>query len=177
MQAPVNEKLILTYPHPLQGENLPSTSLAGVLQSAPYLWLQFLRHLGCIYCKGLVQDIFAFMERWNGHKRPHLIFVHPNTVEEGRRFFADFYPEASFIADPELRLYRLFGVRRASILSQARLSNLLRFWNLLQRGLTNDRPTGDPWVLHASFLFREGKLVWSYYAKTFSDVPEWKKLL
>jgi len=46
---------------PIEGVRLPSTTLGGVIQSAPLVWLQFLRHLGCIYCKGLVEDIRAFM--------------------------------------------------------------------------------------------------------------------
>ncbi|MCX8112563.1 MAG: hypothetical protein N3E49_05130 [Bacteroidia bacterium] len=177
MQIALNEAALRAYQTPLHGQNLPAITLPELLVSAPFIWMQFLRHLGCIYCKGLVQDIRAFIERWNGRVRPKLIFVHPNTLEEGRRFFEEFYPGASFIADPELNLYRLFQVRRASFFQQIHVSNLLRLWTLLRRGLSNDRPKADPWLLQAAFLFHRGKLVWSYYAKTFSDVPDWKRLL
>lgn len=177
MQAPVSLPALATYNHPLQGQNLPATTLPELLQSAPYLWLQFLRHLGCIYCKGLVEDIRAFVDRWNGRVRPRLIFVHPNTLEEGKYFFNTYYPEAAFIADPELRLYKLFRIPRAAPLRQVHWRNLLRFWELLRRGLSNDRPTADPWVLHAAFLFHNGNLVWNYYAKHLSDVPDWKRLI
>lgn len=116
------------------------------------------------------------MERWKDEARPKLIFVHPNKHEEGVSFFHKFYPDAAFISDPDLNLYRIFQVKRISLWQQLRPGNLLRFWMLIQRGLSNDRPTADPWILHATFLFRQGRLVWSYYAKTFSDVPDWKRL-
>ncbi|MCS7297009.1 MAG: hypothetical protein RMK19_06340 [Bacteroidia bacterium] len=177
MQIPISERLLASYSYPLEGENLPALTLPDLLRCAPYVWLQFLRHLGCIYCKGLVQDLRAFIEQWNERIRPRLIFVHPNTLEEGRKFFAVFYSGAAFIADPNLRLYRLFGVRRASLLAQVRPSNLLRFWNLLRRGLSNQQSTADPTLLHAAFLFQNGTLVWSYHAKYLSDVPDWKRLL
>lgn len=175
MEATVSPS-IYTDTHPLEGINLPASTLPEILQSAPYVWLQFLRHLGCIYCKGLVQDIRTFIEQWKGDTRPQLIFVHPNTLEEGKRFFDRYYPGSAFIADPKLRLYKLFGVRRASLWQQLHWSNLKRFWTLVRRGLGNDRPSGDPWVLHATFLFHNGKLVWKYYAKYLSDVPDWKQL-
>lgn len=160
---------------PLQGENLPGSTLPEVVRSAPFVWLQFLRHLGCIYCKGLVQDIRAFLRSWEASAPPFIVFVHPNTVEEGREFFARYYPGAPAIADPEERLYRLFRVRKVNPLLELRLSTVGRLFALLRRGLWNERPTANPSLLHASFLFREGKLVWSYYAKHMSDVPEWKR--
>ncbi|MCS6894812.1 MAG: hypothetical protein NZZ60_01515 [Bacteroidia bacterium] len=177
MPTAISDKLLQAYSQPLKIYNLPFATLSEVLNCAPYVWLQFLRHLGCIYCKGLVQDIRTFINRWNGETRPKLIFIHPNTYEEGVAFFQKFYPEAAFIADPELHLYKLFQVPRASPWRQLKLGNLLRFWTLTRRGLSNDRPKADPWILHATFLFRQGKLVWSYYAKSFSDVPDWKRLV
>ncbi|MCS7154029.1 MAG: hypothetical protein NZ989_08830 [Bacteroidia bacterium] len=173
----LNPMLLEKYHSPLQGQNLPAHTLPELIKSAPYVWLQFLRHLGCIYCKGLVQDIRAFIERWDGRVRPRLIFIHPNTLEEGERFFQEFYPGAAFVADPELRLYKLFRVKKVSPFREIRLSNLLRFWTLLRRGLSNDRPTSDPFVLHAAFLFHQGNLIWSYYANHLSDVPDWRRLL
>ncbi|GIV23150.1 MAG: hypothetical protein N3A68_02725 [Bacteroidia bacterium] len=169
------EKTLATYTHPLTGENLPAATLPDLLKSTPLLWLQFLRHLGCIFCKGLVQDTRTFIEKWDRGPKPLLVFIHPNTLEEGKAFFARFYPGAVHIADPELRLYRLFKVGRAKPLLQLHPRNLLHFLSLTKRGLTNDRPTADPLVLQASLLFREGKLIWSYYAKRLSDVPDWRK--
>lgn len=177
MQAALLNGAIERFSEPLQGQNLPTPILSELVRSHPFVWLQFLRHLGCIYCKGLVQDTRTFLERWQGRVKPVLFFVHPNTLEEGERFFAEFYPGAAHIADPSLKLYRLFRVRRASVLSQLSLENARRVWQLLRRGLSNDRPTADPYLLHASFLFHQGVLVWSYYAKRFSDVPDWRKLL
>ncbi|MCS7188493.1 MAG: hypothetical protein RMJ66_03175 [Bacteroidia bacterium] len=161
---------------PLVGENLPAGNLPELLEKVPYLWLQFLRHLGCIYCKGLVEEIRNFLDRWTGKTKPTLIFVHPNTLEEGREFFAKFYPNAAHIADPELRLYRLFEVKRLFLPFQVSLRDVLRFWKLWQKGLRNEKPSGDALVLHASFLFYKGELVWSYYAKRLSDVPDWRRI-
>lgn len=162
---------------PLEGERLPAPTLKGILASAPFVWLQFLRHLGCIYCKGLVQDIRTFLHSWGKEPRPSLIFIHPNTLSEGTAFFEQVYPEAPHIADPNLKLYRAFHVRRANLLAQLTPTNLWRFWHLTRRGLTNDKPTADPLVLHASFLFYHEKLIWKSYAKHLGDVPNWPQTL
>ncbi len=160
---------------PLEGQHLPAPNLKGILASAPLIWLQFLRHLSCIYCKGLVQDIRAFMQSWASEPRPNLIFVHPNTLAEGAAFFEEFYPKAPHISDPKLRLYQAFRVQKAGILAQIVPSNLWRFWELSRRGLSNERPTADPLVLHASFLFYNQRLIWKAYAKHLGDVPTWPR--
>ncbi|MCX7607509.1 MAG: hypothetical protein N2170_09665 [Bacteroidia bacterium] len=177
MQTLVTEASFHHFTEPLEGENLPDTTLTGVLHSSPFVWLQFLRHLDCIYCKGLVQDIREFIQKWGDKVKPALIFVHPNTIEEGKLFFQRFFPGAAHIADPSLRLYKLFKVRRASVLTQINPSNLLHMWKLWRRGLRNGRPKADPLLLHATFLFHEGRLIWKYYANQLNDVPDWKKLL
>jgi len=176
MSVALIQQAVDAYKGPLIGENLPGSSLREVLSAHPVVWLQFLRHLGCIYCKGLVTDIRDFLAQWTD-RAPFLVFVHPNTLEEGQRFFQVYYPGAAHIADPTLQLYRLFRVRRASPLSTIHPHNLLRWLTLLKRGFTNEKPTADPWVLHATFLFREGNLIWSYYARRLSDVPTWGRLL
>jgi hypothetical protein len=165
------------FTEPLSGSHLPAQNLHELVSYRPFVWLQFLRHLGCIYCKGLVQDIRALLHSWNGTARPYLVFVHPNTVEEGEQFFNAYYPGVPHIANPSLSLYRFFRVRRASPWAELHPRNLFRLTSLLKRGLSNERPTADPWILHAAFLFREGTLVWSYYAKRLSDVPDWKRFL
>ncbi|RMF53014.1 MAG: hypothetical protein D6750_01495 [Bacteroidetes bacterium] len=175
MSVSLIQQAVDAYEDPLVGENLPASTLRGVLSAYPVVWLQFLRHLGCIYCKGLVTDIRDFLAQWTD-RAPFLVFVHPNTLEEGQRFFQVYYPGAAHIADPTLRLYRLFRVRRASLLSEIHPRNLLRGLTLLRRGFTNEKPTADPWILHATFLFHEGNLIWSYYARRLSDVPTWRRL-
>lgn len=176
MSPALIQKALDAYEAPVVGENLPASTLQGVLSASPLVWVQFLRHLGCIYCKGLVIEIRDFLTQWS-ERTPFLVFVHPNTLEEGRRFFQTYYPGAAHIADPGLQLYRLFRVRRASPLSELHPKNLLRLLSLLKRGLSNEKPTADPWVLHAAFLFQQGDLIWSYYARRLSDVPEWRRLL
>jgi hypothetical protein len=160
---------------PVEGVRLPSTTLGGVIQSAPLVWLQFLRHLGCIYCKGLVEDIRAFMGQWREEPVPFLVFVHPNTVAEGEMFFERYYPGAAHIADPVLKLYQAFRVRRARPWYFLDLGSVQRFWELLRRGHWNDRPAADPWVLHATLLFYHGNLIWTHYAKTPGDIPRWPR--
>jgi hypothetical protein len=159
----------------VEGARLPANTLGGIIQSAPLVWLQFLRHLGCIYCKGLVEDIREFLKGWREEPVPFLVFVHPNTVREGEEFFARYYPGAAHIADPNLRLYRAFRVRRAKPWYFLDLVSLRRFWELLRRGHQNDRPTADPWVLHATALFYHGNLIWTHYAKSPGDIPKWPR--
>lgn len=81
-------------------------------------------------------------------------------------FFERYYPGAAHIADPVLKLYQAFRVRRAKPWYFLDLGSARRFWELLRRGHRNDRPAADPWVLHATLLFYHGNLIWTHYAKT-----------
>ncbi len=159
----------------LEGGRLPVATLEGIIHGAPLVWLQFLRHLGCIYCKGLVEDIRSFLQGWREEPVPYLVYVHPNTVAEGEAFFARYHPGAVHIADPKLKLYRAFRVRKAKPWHFVEWGSVKRFWKLMRRGHTNDRPTSDPWVLHASILFYHGNVIWTYYAKSPGDVPKWPR--
>ncbi len=160
---------------PLEGRRLPAANLRGILNHQSLVWLQFLRHLGCLYCKGLVEDIRHFLRDWNNGITPYLVFIHPNTLEEGETFFARYYPEVPHVADPQLRLYQAFRVRRASWSGLLSPANLTRFWTLFRRGHRNDRPTTDPLVLHASFLFYQNNLIWTHYARSLGEVPQWPR--
>jgi hypothetical protein len=91
----------------VSGLNVSEARFVDVLGEEPTL-LVFLRHLGCIFCHETVTDLRRISEKES--RLPQVLFLHPATSEQGAAFFAQHWPEARVIADPELRFYRAFGL-------------------------------------------------------------------
>lgn len=164
------------YDAPIKGTRLPpeARTLHDLLAADQLVILHFLRHLGCIYCKYTVDQLNKISKR--SAKFPVIYFVHQSSPEQGEAFFAERFPGARHISDPELELYKLFGVRR---LGGLQLLNPKMIWQgirLTFKGYQNKiGGTGDIFVLSATFLFNKGKAVWQRRAKYAGDEPDFTK--
>ncbi|MCE3007064.1 MAG: hypothetical protein LW884_01770 [Bacteroidetes bacterium] len=159
----------------LAGKRLPKDTLPELIASKDILILHFLRHLGCMFCKGQVDELQRLKQE--NPRFPDIIFVHHDTPERGEAFFAHHYPGAMHISDPELELYRLFGIRR---LGGLQLLNPLMILKGIWLGLKGYRniTKGHRHIMQLSgtFLFFRGKLAWSHRAKYAGDQPNFRKL-
>jgi hypothetical protein len=103
---------------------------------------------------------------------PPVLLFHQGSVEEGRRFFHRFWPEARAVSDKDLVFYRAFGLRRGGV----RQILGLRVWGpglrALLRGSTVGIPRGDPWMLSGFFLVREERILWRHLSRHSGDLPE-----
>jgi hypothetical protein len=129
-----------------------------------------------MYCKQSVDSLRQFVE-----SQPHfppIYFVHPSPLELGDRFFAENFPGAGHISDPELKLYDLFGIRRLSPLRLLNPKGILQGFRNMLRGYRNSDfgRSGNLWVLSGTFLFLNGKLVWQHRAQFAGDDPQWSRL-
>lgn len=164
-----------SYTEPLVGSRLPATTLRGVLDSEKMVILHFLRHLGCIYCKHSVDQLYKVKQQ--SAKFPTIYFVHQSTIQSAEDFFAERFPGAPHMSNPSLDLYRLYGIERL---------NPMQFLNPLQisvgvksllSGNVQTAPEGDVWVLSGTFLYNNGRLVWCHRAQFAGDDPQWDKFL
>ncbi len=92
---------------------------------------------------------------------PRVVLVHTAQPEEGERFFAQRWPAATALADPEGKLYAAFGLRRGSV---GQLIGPKAMWAGL-RGLLSGhgvgKPQGDTLMLSGRFLIHEDRVLWS----------------
>lgn len=173
VDAATIESRIASYTTPLEGARLPATTLPELIRAEKMVILHFLRHLGCIFCKHSVRELRKLAET---SKFPPITFVHQSTVPQAEEFFAEYYPGARHISDPRLDLYERFEIRR---LEGAQVLNpnmyLIGFQSLMS-GNRQGATQGDALVLSGTFLFNNGRLVWSHRAKYAGDDPKWTKL-
>ncbi len=83
------------------------------------------------------------------------------TPEEGEQFFADRWPEARAVSDPDKLLYRAFGLARGSVGQLLGPGVWRAGWRAFRAGHGVGRPVGDPLMMSGWFLVRDGRVVWS----------------
>lgn len=148
-------------------------SLAAFTSGNPTLVL-FLRHFGCTFCREAVTDI-ASQEEKIRHNGVDIVLVHMGTEDDALNFFEHYgLLHVPRVSDPELDLYRAFGLGRAS-LGQAFGP---RVWMrgasaLLSGGYGIGRVIGDGFQMPGVFLVENGGVVRSYYHRRASDRPDY----
>lgn len=171
----MDPQLIRYYSKKLSGARLPSDTLSELVSSHKIVILHFLRHLGCIYCKHAVDQLYKLSQQNPGF--PPVIFVHQSTPEQAEAFFSEHFPGASYISDPELSLYNLFGIRRLKGFHLFDPRMILKGFRLSFMGYSNNLGFGNIYLLSGTFVFLNGKLVWSHRPKRAGDEPDWNKVL
>jgi peroxiredoxin len=147
-------------------------SLASLSRSAPTL-VVFLRHLGCAFCREALSDV--------ARARPELeadgttiVLVHQSPDDEAASFFAGYgLDDVPRIADPDLALYRAFGLRRGGAGELLSPTVVARAAAALVRGHGPGRPRGDTRQLPGVFLLRDGEIVASFRHETAADRPDY----
>ncbi len=168
--------LIQYYDKNLTGVRLPADTLQEVVQSKKIVILHFLRHLGCIYCKNAVDQLYQLSQ--SDPLFPPIIFIHQSPIEVGEAFFAQHFPGASHISDSSLSLYNLFSIQKLKGLNFLDPRMILKGLKLVfLKGYSNQMGMGNMYLLSGTFLFLNGKLVWQHRAKRAGDEPNWKKIL
>jgi hypothetical protein len=171
----MDPQLIQYYNKKLNGLRLPSEALPEVINSHKIVIVHFLRHLGCIYCKHAVDQLYKISTQNPGF--PPIIFVHQSPLEVGETFFEKHFPGASHISDPELSLYNLFGIQSLNGLHYFDPRMILKGIKLTFQGYSNRLGMGNMRLLSGTFLFLNGKLVWQHRAKRAGEEPNWKKVI
>ncbi len=167
--------LIQYYDKKLTGVRLPASTLPELVNSNKIVILHFLRHLGCIYCKNAVNQLFKLSQA--DPSFPLIIFVHQSSPEIAEDFFGQHFPGASHISDTTLSLYNLFGIQKLKGLNFFDPRMILKGIRLSFMGYRNNLGLGNIYLLSGTFLFLKGKLIWQHRPKRAGDEPNWKKII
>lgn len=157
----------------VEGLNLAGGTLAQQLTD-PCTLLVFLRHFGCPFCREMVKDLRKITHDQQSY--PPILFFFQHSVEEGRAFFSELWPQARAVADPTRGLYQAFELRRATMNQMFGL----RVWTCAFRAMSKGNfiglPVGDPWLMPGLFLVHDGRIVWSHAFTHQGDHPDWTKI-
>jgi hypothetical protein len=155
------------------GLNLRDGTLADEIGSQPKL-LVFLRHFGCMFCREMVRDLRRISESTAGF--PPVLFFYQGTVEEGRHFFGQYWPEAHAIADEPKKFYTALGLRRATFGQMFGIQVWTCRMRAMAKGNFIGKAVGDPWIMPGVFLVQGSEVLWCHRFRHQGDHPDWLKI-
>lgn len=157
----------------VSGVGLRPGTFADQLGSGTTL-LVFLRHFGCIFCRETIADLRAAAEARPDY--PDVLFFFQGSATEGRAFLRRYWPGARAIADPDLELYELFGVRRGTLLESLGPAVIRARFRASAKGHENGERSGDIWRMPGVFAAEAGRIVWSHVPRHAADHPDFATL-
>jgi hypothetical protein len=107
---------------------------------------------------------------------PDVLFVHQGPPAEGAAFFAEYWPEARAIADPDLTLYAVFGLHHASARAVMSPGLWLRVVQATLKGNLQGQVQGDVKRMPGLFLVQHGLILWEHPYRHVGDHPDWNAL-
>jgi peroxiredoxin len=147
----------------------------GALAERP-LFLVFLRHFGCTFCREAVADL-AEKRRSIEAKGAPLAFVHLGTEAKAQWFFKPYgMLDVPRFGDPEGRLYEVFGLLRAELRQYLNSESILRMLSAWFHGHFVGFPAGDIERMPGAFLIDRGRIQKSFRHKLVSDRPDYLAL-
>jgi peroxiredoxin len=140
------------------------------------LFLVFLRHFGCTFCREAVDTISKKRQEIEaGGSR--LAFVHLGTEEKAQWFFKPYgLLDAPRFSDPEGPLYQAFGLLRAELGQYLNSESILRMVLAWSRGHFVGLPAGDVQRMPGAFLMDRGEIRKAFRHKLVSDRPDYVAL-
>jgi hypothetical protein len=154
----------------VEGLNLREGKFADQVGHDPTL-LVFLRHFGCMFCREMVRDLRQISN--DTPEYPPVLLVCQGTVEEGRTFFSEFWPDARAIVDSEKQFYTAMGLRRATLGEMMGIQVWTCGFRAMAKGNFIGKAVGDPWIMPGVFLVQGHQIVWSHRFRHQGDHPQW----
>ncbi len=143
------------------------------------VFLVFLRHFGCVFCKEALADL-SEKQKSMQQKNIQLVFAHMGTPQIAEQYFSEFKIQNPLhVTDPDREFYYEFGLRKGTF------SQLygLRTW---MRGFSTEtsnyklelaKHLGDSTQMPGIFLLQNGEVVEEYIHKHASDRPDYNALI
>ena len=140
------------------------------------LFLVFLRHFGCTFCREAVDTISKKREEIEaGGSR--LAFVHLGTEEKAQWFFKPYgLLDVPRYSDPEGPLYQAFGLLRAELRQYLNSESIMRMLLAWTHGHFVGPPAGDIQRMPGAFLMDQGEIRKAFRHKLVSDRPDYVAL-
>lgn len=135
----------------------------------------FLRTTDCPFCRETLARIAA-ARRYLQRKDVQLVFVHMEADQAMHNFLQSFQlSDVPRVSDPELHLYRAFGLRRGPLWSVAGPPVWWRgVARLLQYGA--GRLTPDLLQMPGVFMVFHGQVLWNFVHQSVADQPSYEDI-
>ena len=149
------------------------------LSNEKYVFLVFLRHFGCVFCKEALVDL-AQKQSIMSEKNIQLVFAHMGTNEIAKQYFNDFdILDPVHISDPEREFYYEFGLRKGSFSQLYGLKTWFRGFSPETKNykLELSKHLGDSTQMPGIFLLSKGTIIQDYIHKHASDRPDYQALM
>jgi len=141
-----------------------STSTLAELNQGEPIFLLFLRHFGCAFCRYQVAQLR------NDPDLP-VFFVCMEPPVEARKFQSKMKSPHRFISDPARILYSAFGIKRAGFRQIVNFKAAKVAIKAALKGQFQGLPTADSQQLSGAVLLDSGReVVWSRAAADVSDI-------
>lgn len=156
-----------------KGENLME------LTNKQPVFLIFLRHFGCVFCKEALHDL---SDKKNNliEKGIRLVFVHMSDNDVANEYFKNYGLEGeSHISDPGCNYYTAFGITKGTFSQLYGLRTWIRGFGAKRAGfeLELSKNLGDSTQMPGIFSLRQGKITTSFIHKRASDRPDYDNLI
>lgn len=159
---------------PVSGVGLAPGTLQDQLGEGITL-LVFLRHFGCMFCRETISDLRSASEA--DADFPRVLFFFQGSATEGRAFLRRYWPGVCAVADPDLRLYEMFGVRRASLTEALGPAVLIGARSRAKKkGHENGSRMGDIWRMPGVFAVEGDEILWSQKPRHAADHPDFGRI-
>jgi peroxiredoxin len=140
------------------------------------VFLVFLRHFGCAFCREAVSDL---VERRGAIEAQgtRLAFVHLGSEEKAQWFFKPYgLLDVPRFSDPVGRLYDQFGLVRWNWRQYLNIESVFRLLSASLKGHRTSRPTEDIERMPGVFLVCGGEIRKAFRHKLVSDRPDYLAL-
>lgn len=140
--------------------------------------LVFLRHFGCTFCRESIKDISEIRGEIES-KGTKIIVVHMLEDENSALEQLEKYglPDVSAISDPECILYKMFKLRRGTLLQLIGPKVIFRgIVAGIFKGLGIGPEKGDLHQMPGVFLLHKGKIIKQFVHKSAADRPNYLEI-
>lgn len=141
------------------------------------LFLVFLRHFGCTFCREALADLSAARSRIESEDT-RLVLVHMSSDEQAQQFVSRYgLDDVTCISDPERVLYRAFTLVRGTLRQLFGWSVWKRGWSAgVADGHGVGLLQGDGFQMPGAFVVWRGRVVQQFVHQTAADRPDYGAL-
>jgi len=141
------------------------------------VFLVFLRHFGCLFCREMVADLKSVEPTFEALDI-EIAFVHVGTEEQASVFFREYgFPDAARFSDPESRIYELFGLKEISLAKLATVATISGSIRALRSGARQGKIQGNQKMMPGIFVISDGQVVRKFVHESPGDKPDLMALI
>jgi len=131
----------------------------------------FVRHFGCTFCRENVDEISKLKTKLEDLNLVP-VFVHMSDPAFAEDFFQQYFDQKiNFVSDPNLSLYKAFGLKRGSLLQLYGLKTWLRgFYAGVIKGHGLGSSEGDVMQLGGYYIYHKGQVEFLHPHESASEV-------